>query len=212
MLLSVVVLLVAIGTCPPSGARAETILHVDTGFGAGFDEGTAETPEPAGTERRPFTKLQTALEHAGALENEDAVTLLVHPGVYRETIQLQLNPASPRIRIAAVEPGTAVISGAEPIIAWERIGPGLYRAPWPEPLPLSVVPAEWPGWLNIGKPALHREMLFSDHRRLEQVYDFADMRPATFMVDDQSRQSCPRRPLCGTGPTIMKGGRTGRLE
>jgi len=63
----------------------------------------------------------------------------------------------------------AVISGAEPIISWERIGPGLYRAPWPEPLPPSVVPAEWPGWLNIGKPALHREMLFSDHRRLESV-------------------------------------------
>jgi Right handed beta helix region len=211
-LLSVVVLLVAIGTGLTSGARAETILHVDADFGAGFDEGTAETPEPAGTERRPFTKLQTALEHAGALENEDAVTLLVHPGVYRETIQLQLNPASPRIRVAAVEPGTAVISGAEPVIAWERIGPGLYRAPWPEPLPLSVVPAEWPGWLNIGKPALHREMLFSDHRRLEQVYDFADMRPATFLVDDQSRQVFVRAgPYVEPGRTVMEAARRTRL-
>ena len=200
MLLSVVVLLVAIGTGLSSGARAETILHVD----AGFDGGAAEPP---GTGRHPFSTLQTALEHAATLENEGTVTLLVHPGVYRESIQLQLHPASPRIRIAAVEPGTAVISGAEPIISWERIGPGLYRAPWPKPLPPSVVPAEWPGWLNIGKPALHREMLFSDHRRLEQIYDFADMRPVTFLVDDQSGQVFVRAgPYVEPGRTIMKRG------
>jgi len=113
------ILLIGIGAVLPADVRAEVVLHVDAASEAAAPEASSEqaAAAPAGSEQSPFGKLQTALEHAVALSEEDAVTILVRPGVYRESIRFQLPPGSPRLRIAAVEPGTAVISGADPIVA-----------------------------------------------------------------------------------------------
>lgn len=221
-----VVLLISTGAVLAAGANAEVVIHVEaasndlTGIAAASatsrEDLAAKAPpspdDPPGSQRKPFGTLQAALEHAVGLGNDEPVTILLRPGTYQESIKVQLRPDSPKLRIAAVEAGTAMISGAEPIVSWKRVGPGLYTAEWPEALALSTIPAEWPGWLNIGKPALHREMLFSDQHWLQQVYDFADMRPGTFMVDDPGRQVFVRAgPYVDPGRTVIETARRPRL-
>lgn len=152
---------------------AGTTLHVAADTRPGGD----------GSRKAPLRTIGAALERVDRAAGP--VTILVHPGTYRETLRIADPP--PNTTIRAARRGEAVVTGARPLTGWVRIGTDLFRALWPVPMPPSVVPKEWPEDLGIGEPALRREMLFVDGRRYEQVYDGGALRPGSFLVNDSRR-------------------------
>lgn len=179
-LLLVAAVTAAAPAAAPAAGTAGTTLHVEAAAQPGGD----------GSRQAPLPTIGAALERLAA--GGGPVTILVHPGTYRETLRIADPP--PRTTIRAVRPGEAVVSGSRPLAGWARIGTDLFRAPWPDPMAPSTVPKEWPEDLKIGEPALRREMLFVDGRRYEQVYDGSALRPGSFLVNDDRRTIDARVP------------------
>jgi hypothetical protein len=79
----------------------------------------------AGTPTQPWRTLGRA---AAAAPPGD--TVLLAPGVYRETLRPGRSGTADRpIVYAAVEHGTAVIDGADVLTGWTQVQPGVFRGP-----------------------------------------------------------------------------------
>ena len=137
------------------------------------DQGTRQS---LGTREYPF---KTVSEAAAAAVPGDEI--LVAPGVYREKVDPPRGGVSDTCRIAyrAVEPGTAVVTGAEPLEGWTQNPDGL----WTAAVPVSVFPdgnpytdvvdGDWfyfdPDW------PVHRGQLFAQDRPLMEAADPAQL-------------------------------------
>jgi hypothetical protein len=91
-------------------------------------ENAAADDANPGTAEAPLKTLAAALALL-----EPGKTILLHPGVYREKVELTVSGTEEApITIRAVEPGTAVISGADPVTDWEDRGEGLFAKALPD--------------------------------------------------------------------------------
>src|SRR4051794_25854850 len=94
--------------------------------------GTTLVVDPQATERhepKVFTTISAAAEVAGAGD-----TVSVRPGTYRENVRLKHSgmPDAP-IRFVAEKPGTAIITGADPLANMTQLegDAPIYRIAWP---------------------------------------------------------------------------------
>lgn len=77
-----------------------------------------------GSREHPFARIQQAAEIA--LPGDE---VLVAPGVYREAVHPRhAGTLEARITYRAAVPGQAVITGSEPLAAWEQVEGSVYRA------------------------------------------------------------------------------------
>ncbi|KPK65210.1 MAG: hypothetical protein AMK73_03655 [Planctomycetes bacterium SM23_32] len=91
----------------------------------------------AGTAEQPFRTIARAAKAGRAGD-----TVLIGPGVYREAVILEHSgePGRP-VTFMAQQPGTAVLTGADPVRGWERL-PGdapIYRVLWPHQFIINQV-------------------------------------------------------------------------
>ncbi|WP_448208388.1 right-handed parallel beta-helix repeat-containing protein [Azospirillum sp. sgz302134] len=139
-----------------------------------------------GTEAAPLASLGQAVRLA--LETADEALIRVHPGTYRESVRIHAgkDDEAPRLRIVAVEPGRAVISGAEPLTGWRPHRGPLFRADWPQRMAPATVPPDWPTSLTIAPSVLGRDLLFIGGQRLRPATSVAELTPGSFLVNEEA--------------------------
>jgi hypothetical protein len=114
-------------------------------------------------------------------------TVLIGPGIYRETVGLTRSgtPGRPII-FQALKPGTAVISGADELTIWAPVADklGEFVCDWPHDFIIDHTPDGAPV-RSHGAPApigCAEQMLWQSHP-LKQVMRFDEVVPGTFFVD-----------------------------
>lgn len=141
----------------------------------------------------PFRTIGAAVTRAERLSKDGtAVTVLVVPGTYRESIQLFADHPVGPLTIEGTGPGV-VITGADEVARWGRVEDGLISIPWREEWGKQA----WPdGWSDVAA-----ERGFSDllRRRELVIIDGGTLRPAssreeltsspgTFLVEEHTNR------------------------
>jgi hypothetical protein len=148
----------------------------------------------AGHEDSPLRTIQAAATRAFANRSEGKGTkVLIHPGIYREAVQIgsfELSPDAPVIIFEGVDPAQVVIRGSDVLSDWRReSGSDIYHHHWPHRWEAEGVPR---GWESVGEHLqnhpilLRREMVFLDGALLRQVMSMEELRAQgeTFFVAD----------------------------
>src|SRR5260370_34752083 len=123
-------------------------------------QGSASDANP-GTDRLPLKTIGRAAKIA--LTNNArgvATTVVIHPGMSRESVEMRAETPAP-ITFQAAENGTVVLSGSDAWADWHPSRPGVYRHAWPFRWGATPIPAQWP---TIQELARRREMIFVDGR------------------------------------------------
>lgn len=151
-----------------------------------------------GTEALPLRHINTAA--ATALQNQQndlGTRILIHPGVYRETVDAllatnALSDTQAPIIFEEVETDTVTLSGSEVQSGWELVSGSIYRADWSQ---------NWGAWVNQDELPLYvqqhfadnpilrrREMLLVDRELLRQYINYSDMQQTTnsFFIDEEN--------------------------
>lgn len=174
----------AVGASTDAGEAPIRTLHVDRGHPRASDENR-------GTARRPLETIARAATLAQ--ENRRAGTgtrILIHPGIYRESVELSGNGEDSTAPIVfEATGGRVVISGSDVWGGWEDEG-GLSVHDWPHRWGFAPIPAEWEeiaDELTENPMARRREMIFVDGRPLTQVLSHAELqdRPGSFYVSEE---------------------------
>ena len=164
-------------TVTPGRPRASSPLtiHVDTLSPAASDGNP-------GTQALPLKTVGRATQ-VGAEDNSRGVpiTILIHPGVYREAIAIPEGGTGMPFTLQATVPGQAVISGSDVWRDWARTDGRIFTHPWAQTWGLAPVPAGWPAVPEIVR---RREMVYINGRLLRQVLDRGSMGAGTFLVDE----------------------------
>jgi hypothetical protein len=174
-----------------SAASPVILLHVDARSGAADDRNP-------GTEARPLRTIGRGVALA-AVDNARgaAVTLLIHPGVYRESISIPPGGTPAPLTLEATERGAAIVTGSDLWKGWRPVGTeGTYAHAWPYAWGLAPVPEHWPRLHDIVR---RREMVFVGGVLGRQVLSPAALAPGTFYVDD-ARGTILIRPPAGVDP------------
>jgi hypothetical protein len=181
----------------PGAAEPVVVVHVDA------DDPDADDANP-GSARRPVRTVQRgvriALDHNTA---GDATRVVIHPGVYRETIDL---PASDDATAAPMtlegsDDGGVVISGADVWEGWSSPeGDGVYIHHWPFTWGEDEPPSSWDEQ-DLGGVLQRRELVFVDGTPLRQVgsADAVRANPGTFSVSEDDEEIAIH-PLPGAAP------------
>lgn len=185
---SLTVLVLAFGRGPVGAASQpfeEVVLHVNQGNVRAADGNT-------GSEREPLRTIGEGARRAAANRQRSAATrVVIHPGVYRESVVLDLpiaRSAAPPIVFEGTQAGAVIMSGADVLGDWRQAGPaGVYRRPWPYSWDAAIVPRDWEPVARLlrAQPiVLRRELIVVDGEMLEQTLRFDDMRARerTFFV------------------------------
>lgn len=112
--------------------------------------------------------------------------LLLAPGTYRPSFR-----SSARIQtdgvviIAAEQPGTAIISGSDPLADWQRDGP-VWAVDWPFHWGTGTRPESY-GDPHLAAPdlMLRRELLTVGGHLMRQVLTRGELQPGSFFVDEE---------------------------
>ncbi len=160
------------------GVTNWVVVHVDRGHPAASDGND-------GSLDWPLLTVQEGLGRAHqAKVNGLAARVLVHPGTYRESLTIAGGSASieqPVLRLEAVVPGTAVISGSEVWAGWERVGTtDVSSHDWPYDWGLAAIPSGYES--QIQDIVRRLEMVFVDGIRLDQVLSYGELVPGSFYV------------------------------
>jgi hypothetical protein len=136
-----------------------------------------------GTERLALKTISRAAEIAASNNAKGMVTtVMIHAGVYRETVAIRAQTAVP-ITFQAVENGTVILSGSDVWRDWQLWRLGVYRHTWPFRWGATPIPAEWP---TIQEIARRREMIFISGRLQTQVLSLSALTEGAFYVDEQA--------------------------
>jgi hypothetical protein len=170
-------------TATPSVGVVERVIYVDT------QNAQADDANP-GTADRPLKTVGKAAAIAadGGLGSM-SVRVIINPGVYRESVSLQLKGAraSAAIHFQAKENGTATIAGSDVWTGWQKQGAAnVFTHDWPYTWGLAPYPAGWQGNVNLMPIVRRREMIFINGDPLRQVVSNGDLKPGTFYVAEQS--------------------------
>ena len=124
-----------------------------------------------GTEEAPWQTISRATGR-GVLRPGD--TVLIHAGIYRETVQpREGGRPGARITFRAVPGDTVVISGADPVTEWHRQPDGLWRTPWTGPSLEAYA----------DDPVFRRELVVVAGTVLTPVFAREDVREGTFWAE-----------------------------
>ncbi|HTD47406.1 MAG TPA: right-handed parallel beta-helix repeat-containing protein [bacterium] len=174
-----VLVLLAAGARPSRGTAAVpvSVFHVD-------NQNPVASDANPGTAALPLRTIGRAVHlAAGANRNGAPVTVLIHPGTYREAVSLPDGGTPAAMTFQATEAGKAVISGADIWTGWQRSGTAFTHA-WPYTWGPVPVPRGWPALQDIVR---RREMVFVNGQLLRQVLPPTPLTPGTFLVDEAGR-------------------------
>ena len=187
LVLSMLALLMVAGAHPSLGTALGPlnmfhlvyIFHVDnrSPVASDFNPGTAALPLLTIGQG---VKLALAANAQGA-----PVTVLIHPGTYREAVSLAEGGTSAAMTFQATGAGEAVISGSDNWTGWKRSGAtAIFTHEWPYAWGLAPIP---PGWPSLQDIVRQREMVFVNGQLLRQVLVPASLGPGTFAIDEAGR-------------------------
>ncbi len=186
---------ICLSLCLPSSALAQdVILHVDINHPAADDAND-------GSANFPLLSIQEAANRA--LDNKFAdlsTHVWIHPGTYRESIELLRYTNWPTnwpnllapMTFEAITPGTAIVSGADPWTDWTfDAGSGAYTASWPYDWGLGPPAFMWAppplrnrANIQVDDIVRRREILFIDDVHQRQVLSLGELTPGTYYVDE----------------------------
>jgi parallel beta helix pectate lyase-like protein len=156
--------------------RAPThMIHVNAQSPSASDSNPGTETLPVKTIGR--AALLSTLDNARGIP----VTVLVHPGVYREGIALPPGGTNAPLTFRGTEIGKAVISGSDVWTGWIRRGRGAYGHSWPYTWGLAPVP---PGWPTLQAIVRRKEMVFVNGELLTQAMDPGGGSEGAFYVDE----------------------------
>jgi parallel beta-helix repeat protein len=174
---------------PASGAAVDetvdVVLHVNQRHEQAADQN-------AGSEEAPLRTVQAAAHRAYANRREGRGTKIsVHPGIYRESIEVGsfvVEPDAPPIIFEGTEAGAVVIRGSDVFTDWQREAEtNLVRHRWPHRWGQAEIPwAAVADHLKDNPVVLRAEMVLIDGQLLRQVMTLEDLRrqPGAFFVQE----------------------------
>jgi hypothetical protein len=144
--------------------------------------------ENSGAEERPLASVAKATELAQRNNRNGIGTkVIIHPGTYRESIQLENHPkdTDASMIFEAKQKGTAIISGSDVWDGWQREGnTNVYSHAWPHRWGLQTNP-----WgqdkITLNPIVRRREMIFVDGKLLRQVLSMLELQTGSFYVDEE---------------------------
>lgn len=150
-----------------------------------------------GTEELPLLTIQRAVN----LANLDSLDgrgshIKVHPGIYREAIDIDSRPNNHLLILESIVSRGAVISGSDIFENWQPVDgePDLYRHAWP--YKFGWEPNPWPGDLALRYPeGTRRELLFINKVPMTQVIEVSELAEATYRVDESAEEILLRVPF-----------------
>lgn len=161
-------------------AMSATTIHVD-------NQNPAASDSNSGTSSSPLKTIQKAATMADKLNRESVpVTVLVHPGMYRERVSLPFmsnypsNPAE--IVFEAVSKGTVIVSGSDIWTGWNKESQSnTFSHSWS---------FDWgPANDEANEPIVwRREMVFMNGKLLRQVLSFNELQNDTFFVNESANK------------------------
>jgi hypothetical protein len=143
----------------------------------------------AGTSAAPLQTIQAAINVANTRNTQNiASTIIVNPGVYRESINIGPSQTAAPLVIQASTTGSTVISGSNVLTGWQPVSghSGTYWHSWTYNFGECAIPNGWP--TNIPAIARRTEMVFVNSAPLTQVLSESQLRPGTFFVDEATNQ------------------------
>ncbi|MCF7954190.1 MAG: right-handed parallel beta-helix repeat-containing protein [Phycisphaerae bacterium] len=163
------------------------VLHVST-------DGNDNNP---GTLDLPLLSINKAADLAGQYQqNNEGSRIIIHPGIYRETIDALIKyPVTVSLGAAIIfEPyvsGTVTISASEVYSDWQQVEADVYRHSWAYDWGLWVdIPvggAQYEKDIFLNNPILRRrEMFFVDGELLAQALNYSELEQLenSFFVDE----------------------------
>lgn len=160
---------------PVAGTLDLPVYHVDT------DAATASDENP-GSPSAPLRTIGEAVSRAER-RNEAAreTRIVIHPGIYRETVELPSKEGTTDAPITLEGLGEGVVvSGSDVWGDWERFEGSIYRHHWPYKWGARLPPI-WEerkvaDYLARNPVILRREMIFVEGTPLEQVLSISELR------------------------------------
>jgi len=143
----------------------------------------------AGSTTAPLQTIQAAVNLANTRNQQNiATTIVVNPGVYRESINIGAAKTAAPLVIQASTTGGSVISGSDVLTGWQALSghAGTYWHSWTYNFGECSIPSGWPS--NIPTIARRTEMVFVNSVPLTQVLAESELRPGTFFVDESTNQ------------------------
>jgi len=152
-----------------------------------------------GTFQQPLRTINKAADFAGQYQqNNEGTRIIIHPGIYRETVDALINyPVSGSVGAPIIfepnESGTVKISASEIYSNWQQEDTDIYSHNWAYDWGLWVDPpeggAQYEYDLFIDNPILRRrEMFFADGQLLTQVLSYSELESLenSFYIDEAS--------------------------
>jgi len=139
----------------------------------------------AGTESEPLKTLQAAVlrakEHSASGKG---TRIQVHPGIYRELMDITSRAGNQPLIIEGVGEGEVVVSGSDVFSNWQASEiPNVYEHAWT--YDFGWEPNPWPGDLALKYPqGTRRELLFLNKVPMTQVVYAEELAEGTYLVDD----------------------------
>jgi hypothetical protein len=175
------------GASTEAGSASIRTLHVDQNHPWASDDNR-------GTSGRPLETIARAADLAQTNQQGGIGTkILIHPGVYRESVELSGGGVDRVAPIVFEAPeGHVVVSGSDIWRGWKKAG-GLYVHEWPFRWGFAPIPAAWEeiaDELTENPMALRREMIFVDGRPLTQVLSPGELshRSGRFYVSEEEQR------------------------
>ncbi|MEQ9619015.1 MAG: right-handed parallel beta-helix repeat-containing protein [Deltaproteobacteria bacterium] len=177
-----IVLFISAAVC--GEALSQTVIHVD-------NENPSASDDNPGTSNLPIKTIAGAANLADQINKSNTpVTVLVHPGTYRESVILPFisdhsnTPAE--IVLEADSAGSVIVSGSDVWTGWtKKAGTDIYTHNWT--YNWGAVPNPWPSE-TLEKIVRRREMIFIDGNLLKQVLSIEELEEKSFYVSEDENK------------------------
>ncbi|MGC9452361.1 MAG: right-handed parallel beta-helix repeat-containing protein [Oceanipulchritudo sp.] len=156
------------------------LLVVDQSHSEASDTNPGTTEQPLATIRAAIVKA------AGHSSGGKGTRIQVHPGTYREVLDIVSRSGNLPLVIEAVGEGEVVVSGSDIFENWTASSiANVYEHAWT--YDFGWEPNPWPGDLALKySKGTRRELLFINKQPMTQVVDTAELSEGTYLVDDEN--------------------------
>ncbi len=167
--------------CYPGLALAATMtIHINP-------ESVQAADTNAGTEVFPLKTIAAGLKLAAQNRNAGMATqILIYPGLYRESLRLDLQPSltDAAMTLEAVGPEPVIISGSQVWPNWNQSqNTDIYTHAWPFNWGLAGNP--WQEYeINLAPIVQRGEMVFVNGQQMKQVLSLAELTAGSFYISE----------------------------